>query len=693
MTIILNQNIDNSNRDLIDRLEESLRTSSVNIYKTYAGFPVLKGGKYSEKYVVDYAIITHKALYVCNFSNDELALIKNFQDNIYNIMESVFRKTPSTVVGRKLICDIFPVTISSKNIMLQDDQYHCFSAIENLIEFINENEKKLEELEISKLRKINSAIQGAYGTVKREKRVVANGTKSAIINEINDYIETYDDNQFSAITSDVKGIQRIRGMAGSGKTIVLARKAAQLHLDYPDWNIVVTYSTRSQKNQLEKLIRDYYDRLSDGDSIDEDKIRVMHAWGSATANGLYYEICLHNELQPLNYGQAKSLFHSSKDIYEKVCERVLNSTTSLKKEYDCILVDEAQDFKRSFFKLCLKVVKDDRIVYAYDELQNLGGESMDSPSKLFGKKISHDTPLRVCYRNQKKVIVTAHALGMGIYTGSLPIQMPSTLDVWDSIGYNCEGELAYGNDVVLYRSNDTSPTILKIDGDPITFNKFENFDDSIEYLMSCIEKNIQTDKLLLKDIMIIDLDTLNAESNSALLRSKGSSISYHYAGKSNPEEFFRDDSIVYSSIFRAKGNEAYIVYILNAQKVISAIDNVTLRNALFTAMTRSKGWVEVIGCGDAMDSLIQEYNTVKSNQYKLIFSPYPTKEELKKIKTYSNDITKTESDALQRTRDTIKKLLSENKREPLMVAQDLFDVHTKEELIKLLLGESQNGEN
>lgn len=482
-------------------------------------------------------------------------------------------------------------------------------------------------------------------------------------------------------------------MAGSGKTIVLARKAAQLHLDYPDWNIVVTYSTRSQKNQLEKLIRDYYDRLSDGDSIDEDKIRVMHAWGSATANGLYYEVCLHNELQPLNYGQAKSLFHSSKDIYEKLCERVLNSTTSLKKEYDCILVDEAQDFKRSFFKLCLKVVKDDRIVYAYDELQNLGGESMDSPSKLFGKKISHDTPLRVCYRNQKKVIVTAHALGMGIYTGSLPIQMPSTLDVWDSIGYNCEGELAYGNDVVLYRSNDTSPTILKIDEDPITFNKFENFDDSIEYLMSCIEKNIQTDKLLLKDIMIIDLDTLNAESNSALLRSKGSSISYHYAGKSNPEEFFRDDSIVYSSIFRAKGNEAYIVYILNAQKVISAIDNVTLRNALFTAMTRSKGWVEVIGCGDAMDSLIQEYNTVKSNQYKLIFSPYPTKEELKKIKTYSNDITKTESDALQRTRDTIKKLLSENKRDPLMVAQDLFDVHTKEELIKLLLGESQNGEN
>ncbi len=692
MAIILNQNIDENKRNLIDHLEEELFASSIRVYKTYAGFPVLKGGKYSDKYIVDYAIITHRALYVCNFSNDEQAIIEDYQDNIYNIIESTFRKTPSTVVGRKLICDIFPITLSNKNISLQNDQYHCFHAVENFIEFIYENEKNIEELDASKLRKINSAIQGAYGTIKREKRIVANGTKSAIINEINDYIETYDDNQFSAITSDVKGIQRIRGMAGSGKTIVLARKAAQLHLDYPDWNIVVTYSTRSQKNQLEKLIRDYYERLSDGESINEEKIRVMHAWGSATANGLYYEICLRNELQPLNYGQAKSLFHSSKDIYEKLCERVLESSKSLKKEYDCILVDEAQDFKKNFFKLCLKVVKEDRIVYAYDELQNLGGESMDTPNKLFGKKVSHETPLRVCYRNQRKVIVTAHALGMGIYTGNLPIQMPSTLDVWDSIGYNCEGELAYGKNAVLYRSNDTSPTILKIDEDPITFNKFDNFDDSIAYLISCINKNIQKDKLLPKDIMIIDLDTLNAESNCRLLQSIDNNF-YHYAGKSNPEDFFRDDSVVYSSIFRAKGNETYVVYILNAQKVISAIDNVTLRNALFTAMTRSKGWVEVIGCGDAMQPLINEYETVKEKQYKLVFSPYPTKEELKKIKTYSNDITKTESDALQLTRDTIKKLLSENKRDPLMVAQDLFDVHTKDELIKLLLGEPQDGED
>lgn len=38
-----------------------------------------------------------------------------------------------------------------------------------------------------------------------------------------------------------EGPQRIRGLAGSGKTIVLALKAAYLHTQYPDMKIAVTF--------------------------------------------------------------------------------------------------------------------------------------------------------------------------------------------------------------------------------------------------------------------------------------------------------------------------------------------------------------------------------------------------------------------------------------------------------------------
>lgn len=689
---LLNDTADIQNIEKIRFLDESIKKSTICVYKSYAGFPILRGGKFADKFVIEYALLTDKALYVCNFSNEDKDKIFDYQDNVYTLVESTLKKTPTTVIKRKLICDIVTITISSVHDSSNEQSYFICKNEQDFINLILKEEAHKSPLPGNSLRKINAALQGAYGTVKRERRYSIENTKSAIIDEINDYIESYDDDQFNAIITDARGIQRIRGMAGSGKTIIIARKAAQLHIDHPDWNIVITYSTRSQKNQLEKLIRDYYDRLTDGDQLDSSKIRVMHAWGSANANGLYYEICLNNEIAAMNFAQAKFHFHTTKDLYDSVCGLVLSSGKALKKEYDCILIDEAQDFKSNFFKMCLKVVKDNRIVYAYDELQNLGGEAMDSPNKLFGRKIEKDTPLRVCYRNQKNVIVSAHALGMGIYSGPLPIQMPSTLEVWDSIGYNCEGELDYGKNATLYRPVETSPDVIKIEEDPVKFLKFNEFNEQIEFIASRVKNDIQDEGLLPKDIMIIDLDTFNAEKNFYDLNTKNNEINFHYAGKTNPEDFFREESVVYSTVFRAKGNETFMVYIVNAQQVINTIETITLRNALFTAMTRSKGWVNVIGYGESMDKLVEEFNFVKSNNYKLIFNPYPTKEQLKKIRTYNNDLSKSDVEALKRTKDTIQKLLNENKRDPLLMAQDLFGVQTKEELFKLLIGVDTDGE-
>ena len=57
---------------------------------------------------------------------------------------------------------------------------------------------------------------------------------------------------------------------------------------------------------------------------------------------------------------------------------------------------------------------------------------------------------------------------------------------------------------------------------------------------------------------------------------------------------------------------------------------------------------------------------------------------MKTIKKYNEDISKTEEHAIQKTKETIKKLLTDNKKDPLVVAKDLFNVQTKEELLDLL---------
>lgn len=36
-------------------------------------------------------------------------------------------------------------------------------------------------------------------------------------------------------------MQRIRGIAGSGKTVILCQKAALMHLKYPQWRIALVF--------------------------------------------------------------------------------------------------------------------------------------------------------------------------------------------------------------------------------------------------------------------------------------------------------------------------------------------------------------------------------------------------------------------------------------------------------------------
>ena len=307
--------------------------------------------------------------------------------------------------------------------------------------------------------------------------------------------------------------------------------------------------------------------------------------------------------------------------------------------YDCILIDEAQDFDKNFMNLCLNVLGEDkRLVYAYDELQKLNEETMPLPKEIFGQDISNDTPLTVCYRNQANTIVTAHAIGMGLYRKKDGlIQIPGSSDVWETIGYTSDKKIVEGESIELYRTKETSPELLKCNPEEIIdFHKYDDFYSQAESLLQMIKENIGKDQLIPSDIMIIDMDTIGVSDNknkvtTLLKKDEYKDIAIHLAGTVSPEDFFRKDSIVYSTIFRAKGNEAYMVYIINAQRCANSLAPRSDRNALFTAITRSKGWVRVLGYGEEMQVLCDEFNEIKTHNFKLYFEHYPTKEEQKQL--------------------------------------------------------------
>ncbi len=372
-------------------------------------------------------------------------------------------------------------------------------------------------------------------------------------------------------------------------------------------------------------------------------------------------------------------------------KEVLTKTKGhIKKTYNYIFVDEAQDFNLSFFRLALHTLKyTGKLVYAYDELQSLNSTvPMPSKSDIFGAEECEDINLSVCYRTPKEILVTAHALGLGIYKkkkdGSPDIvNMMEDYSIWKAVGYKeKEGHLGYGKHVVLERDE----AIEYKPENCVEIKEVSDVDTQYAEVADEIIRLVKEEDVLLEDILIIDLSALNLQDdfndfklafNEAKERNNHNEYRVHLVNKDNALKFKRKGSITFTTIFRAKGNEANIVFVVNAHKMSNMLTY--SRNRLFTAMTRAKFKTYVYGVdGEVMETLKAEYQEVRDKNYLLDFV-YPTKDVLQEMKS----IAKVESEKI----DTIQKVYKDVGNDTditLEVLKEQIGVASIKDLIKEL---------
>ena len=128
-----------------------------------------------------------------------------------------------------------------------------------------------------------------------------------------------------------------------------------------------------------------------------------------------------------------------------------------------------------------------------------------------------------------------------------------------------------------------------------------------------------------------------------------------------------------------------MVYILNSQKCVNSLQRRADRNALFTAITRSKGWVRVLGFGEDMKILQEEFQEIKKHDYKLYFLQYPDKEKMKEIFLNNKDVAEKDIKTIDSTKVLIEKLTGDGNVTKTQLMQELFGMN-KEEIIKMLGG-------
>jgi len=676
-----------SSQRLAGLIEENFNEPGV----LYVGYPVLAGADGVSS--VDALWISPRRGVVL-FQLIESADTNGFeaeQDDYANKLDTRLRPHTDLMRGRTLLAEPIVVTFAPRtSATTTKPDYRIASSDEGLIQQLSAITWERPDL----FERVHSVIQSIPSIRKNKKKrqAVKSDSRGSILKNLEDSIANLDSLQSRAVIETVDGVQRIRGLAGSGKTIILALKAAYLHVLHPEWKIAVTFNTRSLKTQFKRLIETFvYEQTRE--QPDWEQLQVINAWGAPGGierTGVYYQFCQENSLEFWDFRRAKERF-STQTAFKGVVEMALANSTPTSSIFDAILVDEAQDFDPAFLRLCYAALGEKkRLVYAYDELQSLTDSSLPPPDELFGVnaagqpnvvfgentkgKPSQDIILEKCYRNSRPVLATAHALGFGIYrdadpkTGTGLIQMFDRSELWRDVGYTVKsGSLEDGHEVTLERTFDSSPAFLETPAEVdrlIEFIEFPNSDAQTTWLADQIEKNIRDDELGYDDIIVINPDPISTVKQVASPRRElfVRGIQSHVAGVDTSSDiFFRgeDESIAFTGIFRAKGNEAGMVYVINAQDCYGGPYNVgRVRNQLFTAITRSKAWVRVLGIGPNMNRLKNEYGKVETHNYELHFV-YPTKETRKHLRVVNRDKSVSVQKKIQGATSNLSNLISD----------------------------------
>ncbi|MBS9388397.1 MAG: ATP-binding domain-containing protein [Dolichospermum sp. WA123] len=475
-------------------------------------------------------------------------------------------------------------------------------------------------------------------------------TRSNVIDSLREKLYEIDLQQEHIGKEIPPGPQRIRGIAGSGKTVLLCQKAAHMHLKHPDWDIALVFFTRSLYDLMIGLLDQWIKRFSCGemqyDPKTNSKLRVFHAWGAKEQPGLYRTICEHHGKRPgtvqnTNERQPnRGLIDLSKRLLEEI---------TIQPMFDAILIDEGQDLvaeddlkyqdKQAIYWLAYQSLRpadsehpeQKRLIWAYDEAQSLDSLKIPTAPELFGIDtnlnkavtgsykggIKKSEIMRRCYRTPGQILTSAHAIGMGLLRPEGMLTGLTNQKAWKEIGYEVVGDSKFisGRQITLRRPPENSPNpISEIWGKPVL--EFETYGSRQEEMKALAEKimhNIVHDGLNpSRDILVVILgstyEAMELETQIAgFLMEYDIDVYIPTALKLNdlvpqypnhdPDKFWHEGGVTVSRITRAKGHEADMVYVVGFDNVARNENDVNFRNQLFVALTRARGWANLSGVG------------------------------------------------------------------------------------------------
>lgn len=181
--------------------------------------------------------------------------------------------------------------------------------------------------------------------------------KEAIAKVLPDIIKVMDLQQEKVARNLGVGHRLIHGVAGSGKTLLLAFRCLQLNQMEPTKPILVLCYNKTLAARLRELLAS----RGVGDTV---HIRHFHGWCSDMCS--LYQLDLNQELKQPTYVQQ----------VEAVIAGVEKGRVP-RAQYAAILIDEGHDFEPDWFKLLVQMLdpETNSLLLLYDDTQNIYGKT------------------------------------------------------------------------------------------------------------------------------------------------------------------------------------------------------------------------------------------------------------------------------------------------------------------------------
>ncbi len=199
----------------------------------------------------------------------------------------------------------------------------------------------------------------------------------------NDVVRVMDRQQEAMSKSLGDGHRVIRGVAGSGKTLILVYRAKLLAENFPQKKILVTCFTRTLAAQLKLLMQSYAN------------IQVVHL------HALMKDVCHDAKLK---------IPTDDPDFQIRLETALEGQRQGFGPRFDVVLMDEAQDFNSDALRFAVGLLKNDSedLVIVADAAQNIYRRKFSW--KESGIKAQGRTRiLRVNYRNTREILQSANS--------------------------------------------------------------------------------------------------------------------------------------------------------------------------------------------------------------------------------------------------------------------------------------------